>query len=74
MEHLIRVHQRRRIVLLQGLPNNEDARWRELGYLEALAQHHIPFDPALVVPGDFDRQVACLRWGAVKKVLVLRRF
>ena len=58
VEHLILVHQRRRIVLLQGLPNNEDAHWRELGYLEALAQHHIPFDPALVVPGDFDRQVA----------------
>jgi DNA-binding LacI/PurR family transcriptional regulator len=59
VEHLIQVHERRRIVLLQGLPDNEDAQWREAGYREALAQHHIPFDPALVVPGDFDRQRAC---------------
>lgn len=58
VEHLIQVHQRRKIVFLQGLPDNEDAHWRELGYREALTQHQISFDPALVVPGDFDRQIA----------------
>jgi DNA-binding LacI/PurR family transcriptional regulator len=52
------VHGRRRIVLLQGPPDHEDAHWRQLGYREALAAHGLPFDPALVRPGDFDRHVA----------------
>ncbi len=58
LTHLIEVHGRRRIVLLQGPPGHEDAHWRQLGYREALAAHGLPFDPALVRPGDFDRRVA----------------
>ena len=58
VEHLITVHGRRRIALLIGPPDNEDAYWREMGYREALAQHNLPFDRALVAPGNFDREVA----------------
>jgi LacI family transcriptional regulator len=58
VEHLITVHGRCRIGLLRGLPHNEDAHWREMGYREALEKHQLLFDPALVVPGDFDRMVA----------------
>lgn len=58
VEHLITIHGCRRIVLLQGLAYNEDSYWRELGYREALEKHNLPFDAALVVPGDFAREVA----------------
>jgi LacI family transcriptional regulator len=58
VEHLIRVHGRRRIVLLRGLPKHEDAYWREVGYREALSENGLPFDPALVAPGDFNRDTA----------------
>ncbi len=58
VEHLIQVHGRRRIVLLRGLPDNEDAHWREMGYRQALETHGLPLDPALVTRGDFDRAAA----------------
>jgi DNA-binding LacI/PurR family transcriptional regulator len=58
VSHLIEAHQHGRIVFLRGLPNNEDAHWREMGYREALDAHGLAFDPALVVPGDFSRKVA----------------
>jgi LacI family transcriptional regulator len=58
VEHLIVTHRRRRIVLLRGPDGNEDARWRELGYREALAAHNLALDPQLVGAGDFDRVVA----------------
>ncbi len=56
--HLIEQHRRRRIVFLQGPPGEEDSHWREIGYRRALADHGIPFDPGLVMRGDFDRDVA----------------
>jgi DNA-binding LacI/PurR family transcriptional regulator len=56
--HLIAAHGRRRIALLRGPLHNEDAYWREMGYREALATHGLPFDAALVAPGDFAREVA----------------
>lgn len=58
VEHLITVHGRRRLVFLEGPREQEDSYWRELGYREALAKHGIPFDPALVVLGEFARSVA----------------
>lgn len=58
VEHLILAHGRRRIALLRGPQSNEDAHWRELGYREALETHGLPFDPGLIVPGDFARNVA----------------
>ena len=66
MEHLIVAHQRRRIVLLSGPEDNEDARWRELGYREALAAHSIAVDQQLIGAGDFDRGIAC---ATVEKML-----
>ncbi len=32
--------------------------WREAGYREALAAHNLPFDPGLVISGEFDRRIA----------------
>jgi LacI family transcriptional regulator len=58
VEHLIVTHQRRRIVLLSGPDDNEDARWRELGYREALVAHGLEVDPQLIGAGDFEREVA----------------
>jgi DNA-binding LacI/PurR family transcriptional regulator len=58
VEHLIVEHQRRRIVLLRGPADNEDARWRELGYREALAAHGLAVDDRLIGAGDFERHVA----------------
>lgn len=58
VNHLIEVHDRHRILLLRGPEHQEDSYWRESGYKEALAKHGIPFDEALVIPGDFERKVA----------------
>ncbi|HEY3229607.1 MAG TPA: LacI family DNA-binding transcriptional regulator [Roseiflexaceae bacterium] len=52
-EHLIVVHERRRIVFLRGPAGNEDSLLREQGYREALAAHGIAFDPSLVGDGEF---------------------
>ena len=48
VEHLIKVHGRRRIMLLRGLINQEDSYWRETGYKSALNANGIPFDERLV--------------------------
>lgn len=58
VSHLIEVHHRRKIVFLSGQKGHEDSVWRELGYRACLKTHGIPFDPNLVAPGEFDRQVA----------------
>ncbi len=58
VEHLILVHQRRRIVFMNGPERHEDSQWRKMGYCQALSRHHIPFDPDLVLRGDFDRSIA----------------
>jgi LacI family transcriptional regulator len=56
--HLIKAHNRQRIVFLQGPDGHEDSEWREKGYREALNDQGIPFDPALVGRGGFNRQEA----------------
>jgi DNA-binding LacI/PurR family transcriptional regulator len=66
VEHLIMTHQRRRIVLLRGPQDNEDAHWREMGYREALAAHNIDVDPQLIGAGDFARHVA---QGTIERML-----
>lgn len=58
VEHLVVKHQRRKILFLVGEPNNEDSRWREMGYREALQRHNLGITPALIAPGGFDRHIA----------------
>jgi LacI family transcriptional regulator len=56
VEHLITVHNRRRIVYLHGW--QEDSYWREQGYIQALETYGLPIDPNLIAQGEFDRQIA----------------
>ncbi|HUH95844.1 MAG TPA: LacI family DNA-binding transcriptional regulator [Anaerolineales bacterium] len=58
VEHLIRVHGRRRIAFLRGSAGHEDSEWRERGYREALKANHVPFDRALIGRGGFDEAEA----------------
>lgn len=58
VEHLIEVHNCRRIAFLQGPEGHEDSEWRERGYREALEQHNIPFEASLVASGGFDEDEA----------------
>ena len=58
VDHLIVVHGRQRIGFLRGPDGNEDAEWRERGYLESLAAHGIAADPALVTAGGFTDDIA----------------
>ena len=58
INHLIEIHDRRRIVFLQGPTGHEDSHWRERGYREALEAHNIPFDSALIASGGFDDEEA----------------
>jgi DNA-binding LacI/PurR family transcriptional regulator len=58
IEHLIVHHDKRRILFMRGRKNQEDAKWREAGYKSALAAYGIPFDPALILAGEFEREVA----------------
>jgi DNA-binding LacI/PurR family transcriptional regulator len=54
VDHLIRVHDRRRIVFLRGPAGHEDSGRREKGYREALRASGIRYDPSLVRTGGFD--------------------
>ena len=58
IDHLIKVHGRRRILLLRGPIHQEDSYWRETGYKSALVANGIPFDEKLVLNGDFERSIA----------------
>ena len=58
VDHLIEIHQCRRIAFLRGPERNEDSEWRERGYRQALKSHGIPFDPVLVAIGGFDENLA----------------
>ena len=67
VEHLIQVHNRRRIVFLRGPEGNEDSEGRERGYREAMESHGIPFDPTLVAVGGFNEEEA---QDAVQELLI----
>ncbi len=67
VEHLIQVHNCRRIVFLRGPDGNEDSEWRERGYRETLETHGIPFDPSLVTVGGFNEEDAQV---AMQKLLM----
>jgi LacI family transcriptional regulator len=58
VEHLIIHHQKRRILLMRGRAHQEDSYWRETGYKSALEANGIPFDPELVLAGEFEREFA----------------
>lgn len=58
IEHLIKIHGRKHIMLLRGPVNQEDSYWRETGYKSALMANGIPFDERLVLNGDFERNTA----------------
>jgi DNA-binding LacI/PurR family transcriptional regulator len=58
VEHLITVHNRRRIMFARGPQHQDDSHWREVGYREALAENGLTYDPDLVICGDFEREIA----------------
>jgi diguanylate cyclase (GGDEF)-like protein len=55
VSHLIEEHGRRRVAFIAGSSTNREAMDRLTGYREALEEHGVPYNPALVYHGDFDR-------------------
>jgi DNA-binding LacI/PurR family transcriptional regulator len=60
VEHLISHHNYRRIAFMAGPEEHEDSYWREMGYLEALHDYGIDFDPSLRLEGYFSPERAQL--------------
>lgn len=58
IDHLIRVHGKRRILFLRGPINQEDSIHRENGYKSALKDNGIPFDEKLILDGEFERDIS----------------
>jgi len=58
VEHLIHVHNKRRILFLRGPIHQEDSARREAGYKSALQSNNIPIDENLILNGEFEREVA----------------
>ncbi len=56
LRHLIENHGYRRLAYIGGLPENPAASARYAAYVDALAEHGIPLDENLVLPGDFSSQ------------------
>jgi DNA-binding LacI/PurR family transcriptional regulator len=56
MRHLIEHHGYRRIAFIRGMESNEEAEQRHGAYVAALEEHEIPYDPELVLPGEFTRE------------------
>ena len=50
--HLIEVHGHRRIAYICGPGDTTESRDRYRGYVDALTEHGVPLDPALVVAGS----------------------
>ncbi|HLO29523.1 MAG TPA: substrate-binding domain-containing protein [Anaerolineales bacterium] len=53
IDHLVKVHQCRRIAFIRGQAGHQEAIDRYQAYLDILVQHNLPFDPQLVYQGDF---------------------
>jgi methyl-accepting chemotaxis protein/DNA-binding LacI/PurR family transcriptional regulator len=53
VRHLIEVHGYRRIAFIHGPTNETDGPIRFRAYTDTLAEHSLPLDQGLVVPGDF---------------------
>jgi LacI family transcriptional regulator len=58
VSHLIEIHDRKRIMFVRDPGSQQDAHIRELAYKAALKAHSIPFDPKLIIGGNFDRNEA----------------
>jgi DNA-binding LacI/PurR family transcriptional regulator len=58
IDHLIKVHGRRRILFLRGPLHQEDSFKREAGYRSALQANGIPFNEDLLLNGEFERDIA----------------
>lgn len=56
--HLIRQSGRRRIAFLRGLVSSSDSKLREDAYRQALQDHGLPVEEALIGRGDFRVQTA----------------
>lgn len=57
IEHLIKVHGKKRILFLRGPSDQEDSAWREMGYRSALQANGIPIDEDLILNGEFERDI-----------------
>jgi signal transduction histidine kinase/DNA-binding LacI/PurR family transcriptional regulator len=65
IEHLIKVHGRRRIAFVRGMPGRQTPDERYRAYVDVLAQHDLPFDPARVaIPRDAE-ELSQIGWGRV---------
>ncbi len=58
LDHLVRHHERRRILFLRGPTGNTEANTRFAIYRDVLRRQNIRWEPALVVQGDFDEASA----------------
>jgi DNA-binding LacI/PurR family transcriptional regulator len=58
IDHLIKIHGRRRILFLRGPLHQDDSNKRETGYKSALQANGIPFNENLLLNGEFERDVA----------------
>jgi hypothetical protein len=56
MRHLIEHHDYRRIAFIRGTMTNAEAEARYRAYVGVLAEHQIPYNPELVLPGEFTRE------------------
>jgi len=55
--HLISGHGRRRLVFLRGPAENQEAQTRFQAYSDALRDFGLSYDPALVLHGEFSKEV-----------------
>jgi DNA-binding LacI/PurR family transcriptional regulator/signal transduction histidine kinase/ActR/RegA family two-component response regulator len=66
VEHLLREHGCRRLAFISGAPGHPEGDARFQAYLDVLERHDIPFDPALIAPGNFS---AAGGRGAIQQIL-----
>jgi DNA-binding LacI/PurR family transcriptional regulator len=58
VDHLIKVHGKKRILFMRGPLYQEDSTLRETGYRSALQANGIPIDENLILNGEFERDIA----------------
>ena len=56
VEHLIKHHNRKKIVFVKGPAAHAESDARFLGYKKALSENGLPFDEKYVFPGNFSRE------------------